>query len=218
MSLAALGPGPVGWLTGTGYVLGLAAVLATAARRAGADTLGPAGIVTLSRAVLVGDVAVLVADGLWTGHVPVPTLVAVASVALVLDAVDGRVARRSGTGTALGARFDMEVDAFLILVLSVHVAAGLGAWVSAIGAMRYAWVAATWALPWLRADLPPRYSAKVVAVVQGVVLVVAAAGVLPRPLVVGLVGTALGLLVWSFGHDVGWLWRAQRRVAAPAPR
>ena len=39
-----------------------------------------------------------------------------------LDAVDGQVARRTGTVSALGARFDMEVDAFLILVLSVYVA------------------------------------------------------------------------------------------------
>ena len=37
----------------------------------------------------------------------------------VLDAVDGHVARRTGTATAFGARFDMEVDAFLIVVLSV---------------------------------------------------------------------------------------------------
>ncbi|GAA4940924.1 hypothetical protein GCM10023238_03240 [Streptomyces heliomycini] len=43
------------------------------------------------------------------------------AVALILDGVDGKVARRTGTSTPLGARFDMEVDAFLILVLSVYV-------------------------------------------------------------------------------------------------
>ena len=41
------------------------------------------------------------------------------SVALALDGVDGQVARRTRTVSALGARFDMEVDAFLVLVLSV---------------------------------------------------------------------------------------------------
>ena len=50
------------------------------------------------------------------------TLVVLAAVALVLDGVDGQVARRTGTVSALGARFDMEVDAFLMLVLSVYVA------------------------------------------------------------------------------------------------
>ena len=34
-------------------------------------------------------------------------------------AVDGRVARCTGTVSRLGARFDMEVDAVLILVLAV---------------------------------------------------------------------------------------------------
>ena len=57
---------------------------------------------------------------------------------LVLDAVDGRVARRTGTTSSFGARFDGEADAFLILVLSVYVAARLGSWVLVIGAARYA--------------------------------------------------------------------------------
>ena len=64
-------------------------------------------------------------------------LVLLASVALALDAVDGRVARRTGTVSALGGRFDMEVDAFLILVLSVQVARDHGLWVLVIGAARY---------------------------------------------------------------------------------
>ena len=56
-----------------------------------------------------------------------------------------------------------------------------------------------------------------VAAAQGVVLAVAAAGVLPRPLATVAGGGALALLVESFGRDVAWLWR-HRPVAAPAPR
>ncbi|MDT7641700.1 MAG: hypothetical protein QOC83_5988 [Pseudonocardiales bacterium] len=215
--------GPVGWLAGIGYTLGLWALLAAAVWRAGVTTLGPADLVTLVRAVLVGGVAALVTDALWDGATPVAqpvvaALVGTATVALVLDAVDGQVARRSGTASALGARFDMEVDAFLLLVLSVHVAALLGPWVLAIGAMRYAFVAAGWIAPWLGSALPTRYSAKVVAAVQGIVLVMAASEVLPRPLAVAVVSTALALLVWSFGHDVVWLWRnARPRRSAAAP-
>ncbi|MDT7563431.1 MAG: hypothetical protein QOG76_2055 [Pseudonocardiales bacterium] len=215
--------GPVGWLAGIGYTLGLWALLAAAVWRAGVTTLGPADLVTLVRAVLVGGVAALVTDALWDGATPVAqpvvaALVGTATVALVLDAVDGQVARRSGTASALGARFDMEVDAFLLLVLSVHVAALLGLWVLAIGAMRYAFVAAGWIAPWLGSALPTRYSAKVVAAVQGIVLVVAASEVLPRPIEVALVSTALALLVWSFGHDVVWLWRnARPRRSAATP-
>ncbi|MHA6796188.1 CDP-alcohol phosphatidyltransferase family protein [Pseudonocardia bannensis] len=216
---AGAGLGPVGWLAGIAYALGLWTLLTTAVRRARVTTLGPAGLVTLMRAVLVGCVTALVLDGLWNGDTAVAPLVVIAAVALALDAVDGRVARRSGTASALGARFDMEVDAFLVLVLSVHVAPAVGPWVLTIGAMRYAFVAASWAASWMRSALPTRYSAKAVAALQGIVLVVAASEVLPRPITVALVGTALALLSWSFGRDVAWLWcHAHPCRPARAPR
>lgn len=207
---AGAGLGPVGWLAGIAYTLGLWTLLTAAARRARVTTLGPADLVTLVRAVLVGGVTALVTDGLWNGDTPVAPLVVIATVALVLDAVDGQVARRSGTASALGARFDMEVDSFLVLVLSVHVAVFVGPWVLAIGAMRYAFVAASWTAPWMRSALPARYSAKAVAALQGIVLVVATSEILLLPLTVALVSTALALLVWSFGRDVALLWRNAR--------
>jgi hypothetical protein len=99
----------------------------------------------------------------------------------------------------------MEVDAFLILVLSVHVAVALGPWVMVMGALRYAFVTASWGLDWLRGALPPSHARKVVAAVQGIALVAAASGLLPHPDV--LVGLALASLIWSFGRDIAWLWR-----------
>ncbi|WP_254715451.1 CDP-alcohol phosphatidyltransferase family protein [Actinomadura sp. NAK00032] len=210
--LAVLRPGHAGLAVGGGYALAAWALLARAFRRRRA--LGPADHVTLARVVLTGGVAALVAGHL-TGGGHTFALVAAASVALVLDGVDGRVARRTGTASRLGARFDMETDAFLVLVLSVQVAWSAGPWVLAIGAMRYAFGAAAWAAPWLRADLRPSVARKAVAVVQGVVLVVAAAGVVPHAGL--LVAAALALLVWSFGRDVRWLFaRRDRRAAGPA--
>jgi phosphatidylglycerophosphate synthase len=154
-----------------------------------------------------------------SGGAAVAVMMALAAVALLLDGVDGQVARRTGTSSVLGARFDMETDAFLILVLSVYVARSAGWWVLAIGGLRYAFVAAAWLLPWLRADLPPRFGRKVVAATQGIVLAVAASGVVAEPLAVASVGAALALLVWSFGRDVRWLWHARRPAGAPvAPR
>jgi phosphatidylglycerophosphate synthase len=206
--------GPVGWLAGLAYAVGLHYLLARAARRAGTTTLGPADLVTLGRAALVAGVTALVAGGLAGAAVPAATLIVIASVALALDAVDGRVARRTGTASALGARFDMEVDAFLILVLSVHVAASLGPWVLLIGTMRYGFVAAARVLPWLNRPLPESMARKTVAAVQGIALLVVASGILPRPPALGTAMLALALLGWSFGRDVGWLWRAGRRAEA----
>ncbi|MEV4657095.1 CDP-alcohol phosphatidyltransferase family protein [Micromonospora sp. NPDC049301] len=221
---ATVGLGRAGWLVGTGYAVVTCLALSRGLRRAGASRLGPADRVTLTRAVLVGAVTALVVDS-FGRPAPVGLLVTVSAVALLLDAVDGQVARRTGTVSALGARFDMEVDAFLILVLSVHVAPAAGGWVLAMGLMRYAFVAASAVLPWLSGSLPPRYWRKVVAAAQGVLLAVAAAGVLPRPWTTLVLVVALALLVESFGRDVAWLWRRRptpRRVvpvpaAAPPP-
>jgi phosphatidylglycerophosphate synthase len=130
----------------------------------------------------------------------------------VLDAADGWTARRTGTATALGARFDGEADAFLILALSVYVAPALGAWVLAIGAARYLFGAGEWLLPWMRAPLPPRRWRRIVAAMQGIVLTVAAAGVLPRGLMQALLAAALAALAASVGECVWWL--ASHRDAA----
>jgi phosphatidylglycerophosphate synthase len=204
--LVPLGLTAAGWLAGTAYAAALWAVLGYALHRARTSTLGPADHITLARAVLVGGVLALVAAHLTDG-MPVAVFVSLASVALILDAVDGRIARRTGTASPLGARFDMEVDAFLILVLSVHVAVSLGVWVLAIGAMRYVFVAAAWVAPWLRSELPPSLARKTVAALQGIVLVVISAGMLPSPAEMASAGLALVLLLWSFGRDIRWLWR-----------
>ena len=126
---------------------------------------------------------------------------------MTLDGLDGKVARARGEATAFGARFDMETDAAMLAVLSIAVAAlGIaGWWVLAIGAMRYGYVAISLILPALRTQLPSRYSAKVVAVVQAVALIAALIFGLTHgqhwvPTIFLLV--ALGLLCWSFSCDV----------------
>jgi hypothetical protein len=124
----------------------------------------------------------------------------------VLDLVDGWVARRT-MATDLGARFDGEVDAFLILALSVYVAPACGWWVLAIGAARYLFLAGEFLLPWMRAPLPPRRWRQLVAAAQGIVLTVAAAGVLPLELSQALLIGALALLAASMAECTWWLRR-----------
>jgi phosphatidylglycerophosphate synthase len=200
------GLGPAGWAVGlTSSVLGNLWLVAAMIVH-GRTRLGPADLVTLTRAALACGGAALVADS-FSRPAQVTTLVWLAAVALALDWVDGRVARRTGTVTPLGARFDMEVDSFLILVLSVHVAREQGLWVLAIGLASYALLAAKRVLPWLRRPMPPRYWCKVVAAIQGVVLTVATAAVLPHTVMAALLVLALALLVESFGREVIWLSR-----------
>jgi phosphatidylglycerophosphate synthase len=169
----------------------------------------PASWVTLARAALAAGVAVL---AVLSGSAAL--VVTLATLALALDAVDGWVARRTGTVTEAGARFDGEVDAFLVLALSLYVAPQYGAWVIAIGAARYVFLAGELLLPWMRAPLPRRRWRVVVAATQGVVLTIAAAGVLPRALTQALLAAALVALAVSMGECAWWLWR--RRHARDA--
>ncbi|MGA5312218.1 CDP-alcohol phosphatidyltransferase family protein [Micromonospora taraxaci] len=210
-----VGLGPAGWAAGLAYGVALCALLSRGMSRSGADDLSPADQVTLSRAILVGGVTALAADS-FSRPAPVALMVVLTSVALALDAVDGYTARRTGTSSELGARFDMEIDSFLVLVLCLYVAPSAGGWVLAIGAMRYVFVAASWVLGWMRGSLPPRYWRKVVAAIQGVVLTVAMGGALPGPLTTVVLVASLALLVESFGRDVAWLWttRHLRRALA----
>jgi phosphatidylglycerophosphate synthase len=207
------GLGAAGWVAGVACAVTMAAALARGLARNPREPLGPASWLTLARATLAVGVAALAADS-FAHDTPVALLVTLATVALALDLLDGWVARRTGRATALGARFDGEVDAFLILALSVYVAPAVGAWVLAIGAARYLFLAAEWLLPWMRAPLPPRRWRKVVTAAQGVVLTVAAAGALPRGLTQALVVAALAALAASFGECIWWLWH--RRHAVPA--
>lgn len=213
---ASLDLGPAGWLTGLAFAAVTWAVLTRAVSRSWLSSFGPANRVTLARATLVGGVTALVADS-FTSPPRAAVLTALTAVALILDAVDGQVARRTGTSSALGARFDMEVDAILILVLSVYVATALGPWVLLIGGMRYAFVAAARFLPWMNAALPHSMARKTVAALQGVALLVAATGLLPPPANLAVVLLALTSLVWSFARDIAWLWN-QAKATRPIPR
>ncbi len=171
--------------------------------------VGAANRVTLLRAALalpLGALALLPVAldpaGSWW-------VIGLGTAAMVLDGVDGRVARRTGTQSAFGARFDMELDAALIMALCILVWASgkAGPWVLAIGAMRYVFVAAGWFVPALNGALPESFRRKTVCVVQGVVLLVALGPIIPAPLAALVCAAGLAALTYSFAVDVAWLLR-----------
>lgn len=135
----------------------------------------------------------------------------IALLALILDGVDGKVARATGSQSDFGARFDMELDALFILGLSVAVLAlgKAGPWVLALGLIRYAFVIATHFLDWLNAPLPESFRRKTVCVWQIVTLLVAVLPPVNALFASITLATALALLVWSFFLDIHWLY--QRR-------
>lgn len=136
---------------------------------------------------------------------------AIASVALSLDGVDGWLARREGYASNFGARFDMEVDSILALTLAFHgvFTAGVGAHVILLGLPRYVFALAQLPFAWLGGELPPRFSRKVVCVLQMLVLIVILLPMIQPPVSDILVGLALVALAWSFWLDVRLLRQAR---------
>jgi phosphatidylglycerophosphate synthase len=176
--------------------------------------VGYANLITGGRLVLVGFVA-------WLGSQPVApavawTAVVVSTIAALLDIADGWVARRTGTTTAFGARFDMEVDAVLIMVLAAlaWLWDKAGAWVLLSGLLRYAFVAGGWLLPWLRNPLPPSLRRKTICVVQIVALIVTLGPIVTPPLSTLIAASGLVILGYSFAVDTIWLRRSATRTRA----
>jgi phosphatidylglycerophosphate synthase len=206
----ALGDEALPWRATALALVGGGALLWLTARRLPAPTFGAANAVTLLRGVLV---SLLVAS---LGVVPTDSLawllVSAATVAVALDGVDGALARGRGEASAFGARFDMEIDALLILVLAVLVwqHGKAGVWIVLAGLLRYLFVAASYAAPWLDSQLPPSRRRQAVCVVQIASLIGALAPFVVQPWSAWIALGGLALLLWSFGVDVVWLARHAR--------
>ncbi len=187
-------------------------VAVTARRTAGtAAFVWPADWVTTGRAALVALLAGLVGEAAAATFAAAATGTAI--VAASLDGVDGWLARRTGQANAFGARFDMEVDALLILVLSILAwqLGKAGVWVLLSGLMRYAFIGAAIVWPWLAGPLPPSRRRQAICVVQVVGLIVAVAPNIRPPTSTAAAAVALAALAYSFLVDILWLYRHAHR-------
>ncbi len=203
LAFALVGAHPVALGVAT-IVFLIAATLAAAymARAYTSAQLGLCNLVTLVRLVII---CALVAPLLATGSTTM--IISLAILALVLDGLDGWLARRLGHVSAFGARFDMEVDsAFgLVLAFNAWAAATVGPLVLLLGLPRYLFVAAALVWPWINRPLPERFGRKLVCVLQ-----IAALIALQLPFLAGapatiLLGATLAAQTWSFGRDLLWL-------------
>ncbi len=168
---------------------------------------GAANQITTVRALLVSLVVSLI------GEPSLPAIAASAAAAslvvTLLDGVDGWLARRHRIASDFGARFDMEIDALLILALSILAwrFQKAGAWVVLSGVLRYAFVAAGAQWTWLNAPLPASRRRQAICVLQIVALTVAIVPAIPPAISAPLAAVALGALAVSFLVDTLWLWR-----------
>lgn len=168
---------------------------------------GAANQITTARAMVVALIAGLIGEprlpGVAAGAVAASLLVT------ALDGLDGWLARRHRIASDFGARFDMEIDALLVLALAILAwrYGKAGAWVVCSGLLRYALVAASAIAPWLRAPLPPSRRRQAICVIQIAALTLALLPAIHPPLSALLAGAGLVTLGGSFLIDTRWLWR-----------
>ena len=193
------------------FAIGVAFVLAALPAHLPRPRFGPANGVTLARLALVALLAGLLGESAASVAWPI---VAIATLAAVLDAVDGPLARRTGLASPFGARFDMEADALLMLVLALLAwqLGKAGGWIVAAGLLRYLFVGAGRAWRWLERPLPASMRRKAICVIQIVTLIVGLAPIVPPAASALIAGAGLALLVGSFAVDVAWL---RRRAGDP---
>ena len=176
------------------------------------NRFGAANTLTLFRACFAVVLAGFVNEPASTLAFAWPLVIG-ATVVACCDAIDGRIARASGLDSAFGSRFDMEVDAVFMLILSVLAfqQEKAGIWIIAIGAMRYAFVAAGWCIKALRRELQPSKRRQTVCVIQVVALIICIAPIVNPPVSVATALFALCLLVYSFGRDIHWLMLSEQK-------
>ncbi|MFF2243559.1 CDP-alcohol phosphatidyltransferase family protein [Arthrobacter sp. NPDC058130] len=184
----------------------------------------PGDRVTLGRAVIVACCAAMTVVGLIAGTEAGAKAVVVllGTTAFLLDAVDGRVARFTGSATAEGSRLDSDTDAALVLVLSCAAAGTFGPWPLGIGLMYYAFLAAACFRPSLKTPLRSSTVRKLIGAAQPAALLFALLPGVPQWLGIVVLGAALGLLAYSFGRDAVELERLRRAnpgvvSGSPAP-
>jgi phosphatidylglycerophosphate synthase len=168
---------------------------------------GPANVLTTIRLAGVALVAACIGEATTSG---VALGIAGASTLLaVFDGVDGWLARRSGLTSAFGARFDMEVDALLVMILSLLIWQYGKApwWIVFAGLLRYVFVVSGWIWPRMRAPLFPSLRRRVICVLQIVGLSVVMLPALVPPASAWLAALLLLALIASFLTDTVFLWR-----------
>ncbi|MDZ5076179.1 CDP-alcohol phosphatidyltransferase family protein [Nesterenkonia sp. HG001] len=191
----------------------------------GAGRFRLADAVTLLRCMLLGvfTAAAIQATSpaeLPTGSgLPLP-LIFLAAIILLIDGLDGAVARSAGGETPAGGRYDETSDAVVLLVLALTAALAVGWWALLLGLLRPAFAVGGRIRPAWRQPLDPSRRRKICGIAPGILLLGALApwpaisGVTTADVELGLralpVALGLTLVTISFGLDVLRLERASQ--------
>lgn len=166
----------------------------------------PSGRFGSANALTAARVAVVAGLELAFTGLPAPAFVAIVIVIFLLDGLDGYLARRLRLASAFGAVFDVEADAYFVMLLCLLLWSHdiVGAWVLVAGLWRYVYALVTLLIP-ARGAAPRSILGRVV---YGVLVVSLAGAFLPAPpLAAPLAGVGTVLVTLSFVRSFTWTLR-----------
>jgi phosphatidylglycerophosphate synthase len=186
----------------------IAAVSFAVLIRAGTGAFTPRGdfgapnLITALRLLVTGAI------GFGWGELPSFTLAAVVLGLWVLDGVDGWLARRTGHSSEFGARFDMEADAFMVLMVELVLwqRGGFGAWILLTGVLRYAYMLSLAVVPSRRGEVPRSSMGRYAfgCLVLGLIGAIA----VPHAIATWTAAIGTALVSASFARSFHWSYRA----------
>ena len=165
-------------------------------------TFGPANRISLARGIIISLMAGLVLN-MPSEALAGWVVFAMTITALILDGLDGAVARRTGMASPLGARLDGELDGLMTLVLCllIYFSDRADAIVLLSGALHYVFLGASRLGMLPDVDLPQSFRRQCLGVCSVFLLVLCCVPLIGQSASIVLAGTSAALLLISFSID-----------------
>ncbi len=129
-------------------------------------------------------------------------LLAILIIAVSLDGLDGHLARKHKQSSVFGQYFDMEVDAFFVLLMCIYyyLFRDIGWWILVPGLMRYIYVIVLSLFP--KTNFVEKKK-KYATYIAGFFFVILCAGlILPAPYNTALLLIGTGMIIFSFSISI----------------
>ena len=136
-------------------------------------------------------------------------IIILSTVSLIMDGLDGFIARKYNLVSRFGEIIDQESDNFLMLVISIslYLNKDVGLYVFLIPLYRYTFLASMKKYDWLKRTLPSSQFRKIACVLTIVLMIMSQDVYFNYENTVFLVFLSLFIITFSFSKDIIWLYR-----------